>query len=197
MSKKTIGAIAFVSGVFVGMILGAQVVKDGYKDMADEEIASVKEAYARKYAPKSEDEEVDEALRARAAAEMARNKPDLATVAQDFGTSDHHVDYAAISHSGNNNPVDEPIDDGPVVISPDEVEDIEDYEVITLHYFNDGVLTDDNNILVDDVESCVGSESLNHFGEYEEDSVYVRNDRLRTYYEILLQPGSYEDLIRH
>ena len=54
------------------------------------------------------------------------------------------------------------------------------------------MLTDTYDNVIEDVEGTVGKKSLKHFGEYEEDSVFVRNDDLETDYEILLQPDDYE-----
>ena len=49
---------------------------------------------------------------------------------------------------------------------------------------------------VEDVDNVVGLESLAHFGEYEDDSVFVRNDRLKCDYEILLDQRTYSDVIK-
>ena len=60
--------------------------------------------------------------------------------------------------------------------------------------FSSTVLADDMDELVDDIEDVVGFESLNHFGEYEEDAVHVRNDRLKADYEILVDTGNYNEV---
>ena len=83
----------------------------------------------------------------------------------------------------------------PYVITPDEFGEIDDYETITLIYYSDEVLTDDDDELVEDVENVVGVDSLSHFGEYEADSVYVRNDILKADYELLLDQRNYSDVI--
>ena len=62
------------------------------------------------------------------------------------------------------------------------------------YYEGDGFLADDMDELVDDIEDVVGFESLNHFGEYEEDAVHVRNDRLKADYEILVDTGNYNEV---
>ena len=82
----------------------------------------------------------------------------------------------------------------PYVISPDEFGEFEDYEKISLIYYNDGVLTDENNEIVDDINEIVGEDSLKHFGEYEEDSVFVRNDKLKCDYEILYDLRKYKNV---
>lgn len=71
-----------------------------------------------------------------------------------------------------------------MVISPDEFGEIEEYTKVSLFYFEDGTLADEYGEVVDDVEEIVG-DGLEHFGEYEEDSVFMRNDAKRCDYEIL------------
>ena len=80
------------------------------------------------------------------------------------------------------------------MISPEEFGEFEEYEKISLTYYADQVLTDENDEEVDNVEECVGVESLNHFGDYEDDSVFVRNDRLKCDYEILLDQRNYTSI---
>ena len=76
-------------------------------------------------------------------------------------------------------------EDEPYVISPDEFGELDDYDTASLLYFADGVVADMEMNPVDDIDEIIGEASLDHFGEYEDDSVYVRNDRLRIDYEVL------------
>lgn len=82
----------------------------------------------------------------------------------------------------------------PKVISPDEFETEEDYTTIYLTYFSDGVLADEADNRVD-IDSTIGKEALKHFGEYEEDSLYVRVDKLKIYYEVLKDNRRYADIV--
>lgn len=87
-------------------------------------------------------------------------------------------------------------DDEPYVISPLKfAEQDEDYEVISLTYFSDGILVDDMGELIENVESIVGTEFPEHFGEYTEDpdTVYVRNERLMVDYEIQRDLDTYAE----
>ena len=81
------------------------------------------------------------------------------------------------------------------VISPAEFGQFEDYEQIDLIYYRDRVLADDKNneMSEEEIENTVGKESLRHFGEYEEDSVYVRNDRLRCDFAIILDQRTFSE----
>ena len=83
----------------------------------------------------------------------------------------------------------------PYVISPEEFDTKDGYKTVSLSYYADGVLADDYDEVVEDVEKMVGKESLNHFGEYEDDSVFVRNDRMRTDFEILRDLRNYSDVV--
>lgn len=78
------------------------------------------------------------------------------------------------------------------VISPEEFGEV-GYNEVSLTYYADGVLTDehDKEISEDGIERLIGKESLKHFGEYEDDSVFVRNDKLHTDYEILKDLRNY------
>lgn len=76
-------------------------------------------------------------------------------------------------------------DERPYVISPDEFGEKDGYENVTLTYYADGVLTDYFDNVISNVDEVVGFDSLDHFGEYEDDVVFVRNEKMETDYEIL------------
>lgn len=81
----------------------------------------------------------------------------------------------------------------PVIISPDEFGDEEGYAQISLLYTTDGVLIDEDDNRFESTE-CLCSDYEEHFDEYESDAVYMRNDRVRTYYEILKSLKSYKEI---
>lgn len=81
----------------------------------------------------------------------------------------------------------------PYMITVDEYAELGDYNTESLYYFEDGVLTDESENIIDDVEDIVGDEALAKFDEEEVDSVYVRNDARKTDYEILRDMGNYYD----
>ena len=55
-----------------------------------------------------------------------------------------------------------------------------------------GYLTDDGDFPIDDPEEVVGPDALDSFGEWEDDTVYVRNDTLKCYYEICRDNSEYD-----
>ena len=72
----------------------------------------------------------------------------------------------------------------PSIISPDDYGEIDHYDQTEFMYMADGVLLNEEQEIVDNYERLIG-DALQHFGEYEEDSVYVQNDRLKLYIAIL------------
>ena len=82
----------------------------------------------------------------------------------------------------------------PYVIAPEKFMEHDDYDTISLTYYSDNVLADEDNEIIEDVEGVVGEDSLNHFGEYEDDAVYVRNDARKVDYEILLDQRKFSEI---
>ena len=182
----------FVAGAAVGSVATWFVVKKKYEKIAQEEINSVKEVFSkREFGSKVKEmtnagEEFVKGLQAgiMQAAEQAKDKPDL-------------VQYAAMVQKYGGNIGEEKEahmkEKYPYVISPEEFGEFDDYEKISLTYYADGVLADDNNEVVDDVEDIVG-DAPDHFGEYEDDSVFVRCDERKCDYEILLDQRTFSEV---
>lgn len=86
--------------------------------------------------------------------------------------------------------------DQPYVISPDEFGDLYEYEKVYLTFFADGAVADgEYDILTrEEIDESIGFDSLTHFGEYEDDLVYVRNDMKRCDYEITKDNRNYSEL---
>ena len=85
----------------------------------------------------------------------------------------------------------------PYVIPPEKFgEHEEKYTTASLTYYADGVLTDDEyDEPVDNIEELVG-DFASHFGEYEDDSVFVRNDITKCDYEILRDLRRYSEVAK-
>lgn len=83
------------------------------------------------------------------------------------------------------------------VITPEEFGTLDGYDEESLVYYKgDNVLAYESgkSITFKEMEEMVGAESLNHFGEYEDDSVYVRNNINKCDYEILMDLRKYSDV---
>lgn len=85
----------------------------------------------------------------------------------------------------------------PYVINHDEfMENTFEHSQTSLTYFSgDDVLTDERDVMIPDVDSLVGPDSLSRFGHGSRDPriVYVRNERNETDYEIRLSDGKFAE----
>ena len=81
----------------------------------------------------------------------------------------------------------------PYVIAPYDFGEIDGYHTIELTYYADDVLEDDSYCIVNDRDDLIGPKALNTFGDYEEDAVFVRNERLRTDFQILKDYRTYAE----
>ena len=185
MNEELNKVIIFLAGAAVGSVVTLKLVKSKYEQIANEEIKSVKETFGR-----MEDDMKEEIKEAHA--KLAENgkteNPDL-------------ISYAAkISNLGYSEEDDvegdtelETINRGDIyTISPDDFGSIAGYDTISLTYYADGYLADDADELVKDIDDVVGYDSLEKFGEYEEDAVHVRNDIREADYEILRVDYNYK-----
>ena len=207
MNNKITSFMIFIFGAAVGSGCNMAVRKKKYEQIAQEEIDSVKETFSRnakleiKSKDNEKDNETEENNNTRTIAEKAKDKPSVVEYAAWLRkrgyTNYSDIDSLSEDSNASEEEVDENmINDKPYIISPDEVGDFYDYDIISLTYYADQVLVDEDDELVEDIEETVGFESLNTFGEYEDDCVFVRNDRLKCYYEILLDKRKYSDVIK-
>ena len=188
--NKTINFMMFVIGVAVGSVVTWRYVEKKYEQIAQDEIDSVKEVFSKREADFTENTE------ARIKADNAKEKPSVIEYAARL-REQGYTNYSDMADEKPEEVKKAPMTvDKPYVIAPEEFGDLDDYEIISLTYYADQILADDNDVIVDDVEDVVGFDSLNSFGEYEYDSVFVRNDRLKCDYEILLDQRKYSSVIR-
>ena len=178
MSK--INFAMFMAGLTIGSAATWLCLKKRYEQIAQEEIDSVKAVFAEK----NKDNKIK--------ADQAKLKPDLINYAAKLA-EEGYTNYAS---TNNKNVKEEKVNmvEKPYIISPEEFGDFDEYTKLSLTYYSDGVLADENDEIVDDIDETVGADFADHFGEYEDDSVFVRNDRLKCDYEILRDNRSYSDV---
>lgn len=87
----------------------------------------------------------------------------------------------------------------PFHISKDEYFDYSnEFDKLTITYYEgDDTLTDDKEQVIRNLEEVVGRDNLSKFGQDSEDKniTYVRNEKLRTDYEIILDTSSYTSVV--
>lgn len=177
MNGKVLSVITFVAGAAIGSLVTWKVTKTKYEQIAQEEINSVKEVFTVK---KGED-----------ASEEKDAEPEPKSKAQEYVDQLKELQYGEVED------IDEEGDDivmRPYVISPDEFAERDGYETVSLTYYADGILTDETDEIIKDIDDVVGIDSLSHFGEYEDDSVFVRNEDLKLDFEILRDVRKFKDI---
>lgn len=172
----------FAAGAAIGSAVTWKLIKTKYEKIANDEIREMRDFY---YNLASENDDIDEYE-----CEEAEDYTPDESEKEEYENVVESTGYRNYS-----NKKEKEVEDlgRPYVISP-EVFDTEDYEVVSLLYFDDGVLTDEQYNVIDDVEGLVGEDSLNHFGEYEDDSVFVRDDEKKIDYEILADGRKFSEI---
>lgn len=164
--------IIFAAGAAIGSAVANKLLKEKYERIADEEIESMREFFSRRKEEceknvADEEEESDDQMYTR--------------LSRDYASQ------SAVSENGK----EEQLLKRPYVISPDVFGEDLDYETRSLTYYSDGVLTDEMDEVIEDVDGLVGADFSNHFGDYEDDSVFIRDDEKRCDYEILRDSRPY------
>ncbi|MBO7450305.1 MAG: hypothetical protein J6U54_08025 [Clostridiales bacterium] len=79
----------------------------------------------------------------------------------------------------------------PYVINPDDYNDGTVPYHVVYSYFEDGVVTDEHENIVEDTDEAIGEDFVNYFGDT--DLAYVRNEHRRCDYEILRMGCCYNE----
>ena len=184
--------LSFAAGVAVGAVATYFVVKDRIMQQAQEEIDSVKEVFKKHHLVPIDKEEQEKKELAR----ENREKPDIMTYSNIL-KKEGYVDYsqsAEREEEKETKKVNKFGKDIPYVIAPEDFGENEDYEKVSYTYYSDGVVTDEREEIVKDVGETIGEDFADHFGDYEDDSVYIRNDVIGIDYEILYDDRTYEEV---
>lgn len=195
MNDKLSSVIIFCGGVFIGGFLTWDFFKTKYEKIADEEIASVKETFEHREPRPDKNYKVEEALKGND--EYINVSPGVAERIIKIIDSNGYRNYSntAIETDKKGGTADMELKQ-PYVITPEQYEDNVDYTKVSLTWYSDEVLEDDwGNVL--DPDDVIGSDALKTFGQYEKDSVFVRDDDEQIDYEVLLDTRSYKETYGH
>lgn len=195
MNDKLSSVIIFCGGVFIGGFLTWDFFKTKYEKIADEEIASVKETFEHREPRPDKNYKVEEELKGND--EYINVAPGVAERVIKIIDSNGYRNYSntAIETDKKGGTADMELKQ-PYVITPEQYEDNVDYTKVSLTWYNDEVLEDDwGNVL--DPDDVIGSDALKTFGQYEKDSVFVRDDDEQIDYEVLLDTRSYKETYGH
>ena len=171
MSNSVKYFIAFSLGAAAGVAASWKILKDKYERLAQEEIDSYREVRTKL---DNKEEKIDP--------EELKEYTDIASkYNSETKVEDEESEIVDVIE--------------PYIIVPEELGET-NYEIVSLTYYNDGVVVDDAGLVIDDedVYDIIGESALSQIGVHEDDAVHVRNDNLKRDYEILYNPENYADL---
>lgn len=175
-SDILVKGLTFIAGSAIGSVITWKLVKTKYEKRADEEIHSIREYYE----------------------EQLKKESDISEPVNETKEEDSELSLDRIRERVNEREKikEEETEDvlGPQIVAPEELWE-RDYPTISLTYYEgDGVLADECDKEISNVSDLVPEDFADHFGEYEDDSVFVRNDNIKVYYEILRDLGSFSEI---
>lgn len=171
--------LMFTAGAAIGSVVTWKLLDAKYARRAESEIEEIRAYYEGKYA--SDEEAVE---------------PDEESIERNF-TEEEKKEYVQIvanytSEKGGSESM--VVGTPPYVISPEEFDTLDNYDTESLTYYTDNILTDEDGNVIEDIKNTVGEDFASHFGEYEDDSVFIRNEVSQTDYEILMDYRRYSDI---
>ena len=188
--------LCFVAGAAIGSVVTWKLIEKKYKDLADEEIESVIETFKNRK-PRITKDNVKETV------EKVINKykepkeivEDIVTAERYSIENEEEIDEDDESNYTVNIDNDDTVIT-PYVIEPEQFGEYNEYGTKTLTYYADNVLTDeiDNPITSEEMITMIGPDALDHFGEYEDDSVYIRDEMNEMDYEILKSEKKFSEI---
>lgn len=179
-------ALAFMIGAAIGSVLTLYFSQE-IEEEKNEKILTwgdIKKEREEKQGKKQEKTLDEKGIKA------LRDKPDIMSYSKVLN-KEGYTNYADVK----NVRVEKKDANQPYVIDPNDFGNEDEYETISLTYYADSVLADDLDELVDAAET-VGEDFASHFGEYEDDSVHIRNDKLKVDYEILKDERTYKEAMK-
>ena len=193
LMKTTISTIL---GVIFGAAMGAGAAwyftKEYYEGIIQDEVDSVKEAFAAKEQSLKPSEKNPTGVEPENNLSMSDDVASYEQHLRDAGYTEYSKTVVPSKVPVKEEKPAETAEGAPYVISPNDFGEIEEYSKVSLTYFADGTLSDEYGVIIEDVEEMIG-DGLSHFGEYEDDSVFVRDDVKQCDYEILKSLDTYEE----
>ena len=181
--------VAFAFGAAVGSVITWKLVEAKYRQIADEEIESVREVYAKVYGDSTEESEDED----------EEDQEIYDGLVQDLGYSsdeDEKKETETEKETRKESEGEEDEDDmvRPYVIEEEDFDDI-GYETESLYYYDDGVLIYSiTEEVINNIDELVGEDSIKQLLESGEDYIYVRNDELGTDFEILRDRRNFSEV---
>ena len=174
--------LIFAAGAAIGSVVTWKILSARYEARLQEEIESVKESFADLH---NDEESEDEPVKP---VEVDENK-----LAYDTLLNKHNYNTTIKKEDSN---MTEPYE-----ITYEDFGERDGFDVITMTYYADGVLTDEDDNPVEDVLGMVGCDLAARFAAKEEDandrdrdSIYIRHEGMESDLEILRDYRSFSSV---
>lgn len=179
--------VAFSLGAIAGGFACVYALKGKIQADADAQIESVKKTFAEHWSANNPP-----------VPEKKKKEDPNAELKKDIRTVQNFSRYESLARNYGKPETINLSSDEPCVIKPEDFGENEDYPEISYYFFSDGVVTDENFEPITNLDEMIGEDSLECFGMYKDDpdTVYIRNDHLRCYIEILKDHRSYAQDIK-
>ena len=194
-------ALYFAFGVAVGAGASWYFWKEYHRKRADEEIQSVKEAFASKKAEEVKSEKKEVQMTVDLEADSVAYEKERQSKLQDYRALVRESGYQTRTSPKDlleDDPNEQTPGDSitkPYVIKPEEFDTLDNYDAVCYTYYADGVLVDEDEdpLEIPEIATSIGLDFASHFGDYDEDSVHIRNDLRHIDYEIVRDLRKYGD----
>lgn len=203
MTKKTYTLLALGTGAIIGALVAQfvteKVMESKFDKRLEEERKHIKDALNAKYGIAANEETLARESEGEALepSDYSPGETKFSKASIDYHQVDTHKTNYSTHRLGDNEEytfTERKYTDPIYVVSFEEgCEADPGWDMVSLKYYcDDGVLTDENDIPVD--ETIVG-DGLDHFGEDPNDpnTVYVKNHNLKKVYEITALDASYQE----
>ena len=179
MNKSILSKVfMFAVGAAVGSAVTYKMVKTKFEQIANEEIEEVREYYREKIKETEQEKVEEEPAKKETKSSADEERIDAVTYLKD------KIDALGYNAPFGGDEMDAKEGLQPHVIPPEYFGD-QGYDTLSLTLYADGVLVDDQENIIEDADAILGEGSLERFGEFEDDSLHVRDDKAKVDYEIL------------
>lgn len=183
----SVGVVSLGVGVVVGFFLGKRKGTPNYQVIPAQDWSEVLDEEDQDVSRKAE-VFVQEKLTQTTVIIPEPEETDVveAVTANVFAHNDEDWDYAAEMEKRS--------DKEPYILHKDEfyAEETEYLQATLTYYSGDNILSDSENVPVYNHHQVVGELRFGH-GSGDANVVYIRNDKLRTEYEVLFDPGTFTE----
>jgi len=180
---KNIGI--FLIGCGVGALVATKMLKQQYEDILQEEIVSIKEVEQNRVL-RMVDKTLNEDYEKKRTDKNYKKHTKVYNIKND---GLELVEYDANTDFNRSHPYE--------ITDEDFSESMGIFDKISLFYYADGVLADEGEEMVDDVDRAVGIELLLDWaGDPDKaELLYVRNEKMNIDYEILRMEQPYSEMV--